>query len=326
MRSQPGASESPHRAPAPITQPVSARKTETMAVSGGTLRDIWRFFRRMWPAIYDLSTSESYVYASAIAFNSLLSFFAFLVLIGNILAHWAAWPDGYETVYRMMVAIAPAEARSMITALDYVTRTFGRDAGFYSTFGLIFACTGVFLPLELALNRAWGFRNVRGAFKQQIVYFPLVVICACIIVCCVGLASVLDHALERVIPGLGLRQLLFNAASILFAVPSVTLIFFLLYYWLPNGRVQARRIFISSASMALLWMLMTFAYRLLLPLLNFRSRYGNMFAVVTVITWIFISCFILLLGANLSARDILPVGRARELHPASAAPEMAVSS
>jgi uncharacterized BrkB/YihY/UPF0761 family membrane protein len=58
--------------------------------------------------------------------------------------------------------------------------------------------------------------------------------------------------------------------------------------------------------MAVLWVVMTFAYRLLLPLLNFKSRYESLFGIVTIITWVFLSSFILILGANLSAREILP--------------------
>jgi uncharacterized BrkB/YihY/UPF0761 family membrane protein len=37
-----------------------------------------------------------------------------------------------------------------------------------------------------------------------------------------------------------------------------------------------------------------------------RSSYGEVFKVMALITWIFILSFILILGANLSARQVLP--------------------
>jgi YihY family inner membrane protein len=279
------------------------------------LRGAWLFFRRMWPAIYDLSTAEAWVYASAIAFNALLSFFAFLTLIGNVLENQLGWHEGYVTIYRLMMAIAPREAQPMFDALDNVTRGLHKGASVYSIFALIFTSTGVFLPLELALNRAWQMKPTRSTFKQYVVYLPLVIICAVVILSFVALASVWNQMLAGVVPFPRAQQFIFNSTSALFAVPSATLIFFLIYYWLPNGRVSVRRVFFSAAAMAMLWTLMTFAYRLLLPMLNFRSRYDNLSAVVTIITWIFISAFILLLGANLSAREILPRAWIEEAQP-----------
>ena len=58
----------------------------------------------MWPALYDLSTSEVYVYASAIAFNIMLSFFPFIVLVGSVLVNLLGWQHGYETIYRLLRA------------------------------------------------------------------------------------------------------------------------------------------------------------------------------------------------------------------------------
>lgn len=284
--------------------------SQTPAGSGFSFSSFLLFFKRMWPAIYDLSTSESYVYASAIAFNALLSFYAFLILIGNVLVNWFGWQEGYETIYRLMLAIAPAEAASAIVSLDKATRSLGKGTGMFSILALIFTSSGVFLPLELALNRAWGIREARSTIRQQLVYMPLVLACGAVIVLFVGIANTWNQTLNRLVPMEMLNRFLFNSTSALFALPCVTLVFFLLYYCLPNGQVRIRRVFFTSAAMAVLWVLMTFAYRLLLPLLNFKSRYESLFGIVTIITWVFISSFILILGANLSAREILP----RHLH------------
>lgn len=288
---------------------MQTMSSDRLQAEGGRfyyLRGAWLFFRRMWPAIYDLSTGEAWVYASAIAFNALLSFFAFLVLVGNVLENQVGWHEGYVTIYRLMTAIAPGEAQPMFVALDNVTRSLHKGASLWSVFALIFTSTGVFLPIELALNRAWGFKQVRSTIKQYLVYMPLVVICAAVMLGFVMLASIWNQTLAGLVPFVKMQRFVFNSTSGLFAVPCATLIFFLIYYWLPNGKVSIRRVFFSSAAMAMLWVLMTLAYRLLLPMLNFRSRYDNLSAVVTIITWIFISAFILLLGANLSAREILP--------------------
>ena len=62
----------------------------------------------------------------------------------------------------------------------------------------------------------------------------------------------------------------------------------------------------TSAATAVLCLLASLIYRLALPLLDLRSNYGEVFKVMALVTWVFIQSFILILGANLSAYQILP--------------------
>jgi membrane protein/epoxyqueuosine reductase len=300
---------------APETAPIT--ETRPARGLGYYLRGGWLFFKKMWPALYDLSTSEVYVFASAIAFNALLSFFSFLVLVGNFLVNVVGWQRGYETVYRLMMAFVPVESKLLFESLDLATRRPSGKASLVSVALLIFSSSGAFLPLEIALNRAWGFKGPRGMVKQQLTYLPLVVVCGAIILCCVALASVWDYTLGGLFGNAPIRKIAFNFISPIIALPFIVLIFFVVYYWVPNGKVQANQIFFTSVATSILWVMTTFIYQLLIPVLNFRGSYGPLFTVMSVIIWIFISSFILILGANLSAREVLPrawTGRLA-LHP-----------
>jgi membrane protein/epoxyqueuosine reductase len=270
------------------------------------LKGGWLFFKKMWPAVYDLSTSETYVFASAIAFNALLSFFSFVVLIGAFLIHVARWQHGYETIYRLMMAFVPVESGLLFRSLDEVTRGPGGQVGLFSVALLIFSSSGAFLPLEIALNRAWGFKQTRGVIKQQVIYLPLVIACAAIILGAVALISVWDYVLGGLLGEAILRRLIFNTVGTVVSLPFIVLIFFLIYYLLPNSKVQGSQIFFSSVAMGALWVMATFVYQLLIPAFNFRGSYGGMYGLMAVVIWVFISSFILILGANLSAREILP--------------------
>jgi membrane protein/epoxyqueuosine reductase len=287
---------------APGTTPIAA------PTRGGLryyLRGSWLFFKRMWPAIYDLSTPEAYVYASAIAFNLILSFLPFMILLGSVLLNVFNWQRGYETVYVLVRAFFPVDSKTLFWGLDEVTRGPSGRAGLISFGLLVFASTGVFAPLELALNRAWGFQRPRGFLRQYVIYILLVAVCGAVILAGVSLASLWDYALAAVI-GDTMRATVFKAISVLVSLPFIALIFFLIYYWVPNGKVQANQIFFTSAATALLWVLMTFGYWLVLPLLDFQSSYGRLFTLVALITWVFMTAFIMILGANLSAREVLP--------------------
>ena len=273
---------------------------------GFYLRGGWLFFKKMWPALYDLSTTEVYVYASAIAFNALLSFFSFVILVGSLLINVAHWQRGYETMYLVMMAFVPVELKELFVSLDQVTRGPGGKVSLISLGLLVFSSSGAFLPLEIALNRAWGFKEPRGMIKRYLTYLPLVLVCGAIILCCAALAGGWDYVFGGLFGSAAMRKLAFKIIGPVIALPFIVLIFFLVYYWVPNGKVQGNQIFFTSVATAILWVLTTFAYQLLLPLLGFRHSYGQLSAVVAIIIWIFISSFILILGANLSAREVLP--------------------
>ncbi len=294
--------------PAPLTQPIRDEQPSRGLLF--YLRGSWLFFKKMWPALYDLTTPEVYIFASAIAFNALLSFFSFFVLIGSILINVARWQHGYETAYRLMMALIPAESSSpsalLFRSLDQVTRGPLGQASLISVAILIFSSSGAFLPLEIALNRAWGFKEPRGMIRQQLTYLPLVVVCGAIFLCCVALASLWDYALGVLFSESIARQFAFKFVGTFVSLPFIVLTFFLIYYWLPNGKVKASQVFFTAVATAVLWILATFVYQLLLPILNFRGSYGQLFSIMIVVIWVFISSFILILGANLSAHQVLP--------------------
>src|SRR5215813_1003817 len=139
----------------------------------------WLFFKKMWPALYDLSTTETYVNASAIAFNVVLTFFSFVVLIGSFLLNVLHWQQGYNTSYRLMLVLVPDQSKSLFESLDKVTHGPGGKATLISFALLIYSASGVFQPLEAALNRAWGFKE-RDFVKQTATYLLLAVACVLI--------------------------------------------------------------------------------------------------------------------------------------------------
>lgn len=281
--------------------PPTTKRGIGFYVTGG-----WLFFKKMWPALYDLSSNQTYVYASAIAFNALMSFFSFIVLMGSVLVNIFHWQRGYETIYRLMMIFVPIESKQIFTSLDEVTRGKGGEVGIISFALLVVGSAGIFQTLELALNHAWGFKEERSFLKQYTIYPLLVVACGAILLVCVGLASTWDWMLQSVFGDGIVRKIAFNSVGSVVSLPFVALILFLVYYWVPNGKVRANQIAFASIGIAVLWIVGTFAYQLALPLFKFQESYGQLFGVMAIVTWIFFSSFLLILGASISAKEILP--------------------
>jgi membrane protein len=294
---------------APATAPAGeapARRGLKFYARGGLM-----FFKKMWPALYDLSTTETYVNASAIAFNVMLSFFSFAVLMGSFLINVLNWKRGYETSFLLMRSLAPDASKELFMSLDKVTRGPGGKATIISFALMIYSASGIFQPIEAALNRAWGFKE-RDFIKQYATYLGLAIACVLIMLGPVALGSLYDYLISEVAGLFNVtvsdvaRKYVFYVLGPIILLPFIALLFFVVYYFIPNGKVDASQIIFTSIATALLWMIAMFGYWLALPLLDFKGSYYELASLMALVTWVFISSFILILGANLSAHKVLP--------------------
>jgi len=294
---------------ASATAPIPAAPTRrglTFYARGG-----WLFFKKMWPAIYDLTTTETYVNASAISFNVMLSFFSFAVLMGSFLINVLNWKRGYETSFLLMMSLAPKVSGDLFKSLDDVTRGPGGKATLISFGLMIYSASGIFQPIEAALNRAWGFKE-RNVIKQYATYLLLAVACVVIMLAPVALGGLYDFAIAKVFGLFGAsvpdvwRRYIFYVLGPIISLPFVALLFFVIYYFIPNGKVQASQAMFTAIATALLWLIAMFVFWLALPLFDFEESYKKLASLMALVTWVFISSFILILGANLSAHKVLP--------------------
>jgi YihY family inner membrane protein len=290
-----------------INRPPETAQITPAATRGLTfyVRGSVAFFKKMWPAIYNLTTTETYVDASAIAFNILLSFFSFVVLVGSFLINVMQWRRGYETFYLILMSIVPKESKMVFDSLSRVTEGPGGKATLISFALMVFSSSGIFQPIEKALNRAWGFKE-RGIVKQYLVYLGLIIACGLVIILPIALGSIYDFMLETISISSSFRVLAFKFIGPLISLPFIVLLFFVVYQVVPNGKVQANQIFFTSVAMAVLWVAATLIFRLALPLFNFEESYGLLGTLMALVTWIFVTAFILILGANLSVQEVLP--------------------
>jgi hypothetical protein len=85
--------------------------------------------------------------------------------------------------------------------------------------------------------------------------------------------------------------------------PLAVSIYFVIYYFLSNGSVLARRVLPAAIIAAVLTEAGKLVYALTLPVFRFREVYGPFTLSVTLLFWGFLGALILLFSAHLSARD-----------------------
>jgi YihY family inner membrane protein len=102
------------------------------------------------------------------------------------------------------------------------------------------------------------------------------------------------------------------------ALVASILLFFLIYWMLPNRKVPPRAVIPTAIVIGVLWEVGKYIYVLVLPRLDFKSVYGPFYVSVGLMIWAFLSGLLLLAGAHFSAtRYALGVARQEELKAAA---------
>jgi len=244
-----------------------------------------------------LWTTEVHAYAFSIAANALLSFFPFSLLLVTICERLLRWHGAFKVVEQLLRANLPTGADFVIRNLNAVMWTRGR-VHIVSVLLLFATSSGVFLPLEVALNRVWGIRENRSYLGNLAVSVMLAIGSGLM-----ALASVeLEALLESVVPaGSGqwpaLEAVLSRAMLETVSVPLMVGIFFTIYYALPNAKVPVARVLPAAVSAALLSELARAIFTGVLPALHFPEVYGPFAISATLLIWSFLGSLILLWNA-----------------------------
>jgi YihY family inner membrane protein len=176
---------------------------------------------------------------------------------------------------------------------------------------ILVACTGIFLPLEVALNQAWGVTKSRNYLHNQAIAFGLA-----ILMLALGMGSVVLNAAARDVPSLlfahqtnirfidiALNFTYKGTSFILLAATTgvASILFFFSIYWiLPNRKVPWRHVLRTSVYTGAIWLAAKYLFMALLPLMHLDELYGAFYVSVGLLLWAYISGLILFAGAQFS--------------------------
>lgn len=280
----------------PIEVPQKEEATEVCAAPHeGLLRSTARYMLR----------TEVHTFAFSVAANSILSFFPFLLLLMTLVRYVFHSRVMYSVIENLLRDYIPTGQDFVIRNLNALVTAHHR-AQVFSLAMLLVTSTGIFLPLEVALNRVWGFRNNRSYLGNQLISLGLVFACGSLALVSVGLTAGNVAVVKSALHGYGAWYItLVDFITMkVFSILATIAIFFLVYWLLPNGKVPARGVLPAAVIMGLLSEALKYAYIFALPRLDFAEVYGPFAISVSLMFWSFLSGMLLLTGAHMSARKI----------------------
>jgi len=252
-----------------------------------------------------LMRTDVHTFAFSVAANAILSFFPFVLLLLTLVRRVFHSPAMYNVVVELLRDYLPAGQDFVIRNLNALSNGQHR-AQILSLLILLVTSTGVFMPLEVALNRIWRFPNNRSYFGNQLIALGLAFACGVLALLSIALtagnAVLVQTSLHDRGP-LVVRLVGFLTMKVCAIAASIA-IFFLIYWLLPNGKVRARTVLPTAIVTGLLSEILKYAYIIALPWLNFQEVYGPFALSVSLMFWAFLTGLLLLTGAHLSAQRV----------------------
>jgi membrane protein len=246
-----------------------------------------------------------HTFAFSVAANAILSFIPFIVLLYTLSRSVFHSPMMVSVVGEMVHYFLPSNQEFVAASLAAAAAHQGVQI--FSLVMILIACTGIFLPLEVALNQAWGVTKSRNYLANQVVAFGLAILMVVLAIVSILLSAVqrqlmapafFHHTDNFIFQGISYMWLAAQTgvASILF--------FFSIYWLLPNRKIPARQVLPAAIYTGIIWLIAKLVFVAVLPHMDLKALYGPFYVSVGLLFWAYISGLILFAGAQFSVRRL----------------------
>jgi membrane protein len=196
--------------------------------------------------------------------------------------------EGAEAVGQM-VAQASEPASGIIATLS-------------GMFAIFLGATGVFGELQSGLNQIWDVppsrRGMRGMLKHRLTSFSLVLGMGFLLLVSLIVSAVVTAVntwLLAYLPALGI---ILRLAQVVVSIGVVTLLFAMIFRFLPDVRIEWSDVWTGAAATAVLFTVGQIAIGFYLGRSAVASVYGAAGSLVLILVWVYYSSQILFFGAE----------------------------
>ncbi len=244
--------------------------------------------------------------AAALSYYTVLALPPILVIVVVAVGLVCGRPAVQDAVVAQASGLVGEEAGRLVT--NMIEGAFGNlGSGVIATLigvgALLFSATGAFAQLQEALNTMWEVAAVpkgglMDTIKRRILSFGLLLVIAFFLLVSLVVSAGLSAAgkyLESLMPDM---VLVAQALNLVISLGVITLLFALIFKYLPDAEIAWSDVWVGAAVTALLFTVGKFLIGLYLGTSSTASAYGAAGALVLLLLWVYYSAQILFLGAE----------------------------
>ncbi|MEQ8671649.1 MAG: YihY/virulence factor BrkB family protein [Aggregatilineales bacterium] len=245
--------------------------------------------------------------AAALAYHTAFSIAPLLVIIIGIIGIVVNENTVRADIINNVRAELGVDAAQLVESL-IETKSLSSGAGIVSTiigFGaLLLGATGVFSNLQGALDTIWNVDEIKpsggikGMVKDKLLSFGMLLIIGFLLLVSLVLSTILSAVTGYVSGLVPATQIILELISFSMSVGIITLLFALIYKYLPHVDIEWRDVFVGAAVTSLLFTIGKTLLSIYLARSSTASLYGAAGAFVLILLWVYYSAQIILFGAE----------------------------
>jgi len=267
-------------------------------------RGWWQVTRRAW---HEASADQVPLLAAGVAFYSFLAIFP--TMIAAVLIYGLVRdPAEVEAQAQQLTRAMPADAASLLTEqLRALATTSSGSLGLGLLVSLVLAlwgASGGVGNLITAINLAYDEEETRSFVKRKALALGLTLGAIVFTVVAIGLIAVAPAVLDSVI-GSGPIRWLLEAGRWIGLLVAMAFALAVLYKVAPDrDDAQFRWVSVGAVVATVVWLLASLGFSLYVD--NFGSyneTYGALAGVVVLLLWLWLTMYVVLLGAEINAES-----------------------
>jgi membrane protein len=275
------------------------QKSRSMGPPWGALL---RWLRYPAALIRDWLGGEINVRAMSLAYTTLLSIVPLLVFSFAVLKGLGARGDLKFILHQFFRPMGSAATQLTESVMQFVVNMRGEVLGSIGLAFLVYTVITTIQKIEASFNFVWRVERPRSFGRRFTEYLSVMIAGPILLAVAIGLLGSAEHSpfaqwLHGVAPLAGALGVLGQIVP--YAI--VTLVFTVMYSFVPNTRVQFRAAFIGGVTAGIIWALVG---KLFTAVIVYSSQlvavYTGFAIVLTTLIWVYLSWLILLIGAQLA--------------------------
>jgi membrane protein len=258
--------------------------------------------------VNDIANNHIFAFAAALSYYFVLGFFPALIALAAVVAYLPI-PNLFDTIVGNLARVAPPESMGLIRRIiaDVITPSRGALLSF-GLLGSLWTTSSGFSTLIEAVNVAYDVPETRPWWKTRLIALELVFIVGTLVTLAFAFMIVGPRFGEFLAAHLDLSHVyavIWPILRYVLAVSFIVLAVEIVYFFAPN----IRQAFVSSLPGAFVavvsWILLSDGLSLYFrKFAHLNKTYGVLGGGVALLTWLYWSGFIILLGAEINSEII----------------------
>jgi len=262
--------------------------------------------------LQDINNNHIVSFAAALSYYFVMAFFPALITLAAIVAYLPI-PDLFDTIVGTLASVAPPESIGLIRhiAADVITPSRGALLSF-GLIGTLWTCSSGFAEIIEALNVAYDVPETRPFWKTRVLSLELLFLSGTLVTLAFVFLVVSPRFGEVLAGHLGLAHafaLLWPILRYILAVGFMVIAVVLLYLLAPNLKQRFTACLPGAVLAVIGWIVFSDALGLYFHRFGHLNKtYGVLGGGVALLTWLYWSGFLILLGAELNSKLIQECG------------------